>query len=111
MSDDDHPVPFDIAQLDEIVHGSVRLGTLAYLSTAGTVGFPELKRQLHTTDGNLTTHLRKLADAGYVSIDKHGAGRASLTRITLTPSGQQAFLAYLDTMTRLARQIRPDSVR
>ena len=111
MSADDPPSAFDITQLDEVVHGSVRLGVLAYLSTAGTIGFPELKRQLRTTDGNLTTHLRKLADAGYVTIDKHGAGRASLTRITLTPSGRQAFLTYLDTMTRLARQIRPDSAR
>jgi DNA-binding MarR family transcriptional regulator len=110
MSGNGHPppAPFDITQLNEIVHGPVRLGVLAYLSTAGTAGFPELKRRLHTTDGNLTTHLRKLNDAGYVSIDKQGSGRASLTRVTLTSSGRQAFLAYLDTMTRLARQVHPD---
>jgi DNA-binding MarR family transcriptional regulator len=100
---------FDITQIDEVVHGPVRLGALAYLSTAGTTGFPELKRQLGTTDGNLTTHLRKLASAGYITIDKHGTGRASITRVTLTPTGRQAFLAYLDTMTRLARHVRRES--
>lgn len=99
---------FDITQLDEIVHGPVRLGVLAYLSTAGAAAFPELKRQLHTTDGNLTTHLRKLSDAGYVSVDRQGSGRASITRVTLTAAGRQAFLAYLDTMTRLARQVHLD---
>lgn len=109
MNAQPHQEPFDIAQIDEVVHGTVRLGALAYLSTAGTTGFPELKRRLGTTDGNLTTHLRKLADAGYVTIDKHGSGRASVTRVTITPAGRQAFLAYLDTMTRLARHVRRDS--
>jgi DNA-binding MarR family transcriptional regulator len=102
------PAPFDFTQIDDVVHGPVRLGALAYLSTAGTAGFPELKRQLGTTDGNLTIHLRKLADAGYVVIDKQGTGRASITRVTLTPNGRQAFLTYLDTMTRLARHIRQE---
>lgn len=106
MSGDDHPQPepFDIAQLDKVVHGPVRLGVLAYLSTAGTAGFPELRRRLNTTDGNFTTHLRKLADAGYVSIHRQGSGRASHTSVTLTSTGRQAFLTYLDTMTRLAHE-------
>ena len=100
------PAPFDVKQIDEVVHGPVRLGTLAYLSTAGSVEFQELKRRLATTDGNLATHLRRLDNAGYIAIDKQGTGRGSVTRITLTPAGRRAFLAYLDTMTNLANEIR-----
>jgi DNA-binding MarR family transcriptional regulator len=88
----DQPDPFDVRQIDEVVHGPVRLGTLAYLSTAGTVEFQELKRRLGTTDGNLAAHLRKLERAGYVAIDKEGAGRASITRVSLTPAGRRAVL-------------------
>jgi DNA-binding MarR family transcriptional regulator len=97
--------PFDFNQLDEVVHGRARLGTLAYLSTAGAVEFQELKRRLGTTDGNLAAHLRKLETAGYIRVDKHGAGRASITRVSLTDAGRKAFLGYLDAMTRLAREV------
>jgi DNA-binding MarR family transcriptional regulator len=102
------PAPdlFDVSQIDDVVHGPVRLGTLAYLSTARTVEFRELNRRLGTTDGNLAAHLRKLETAGYVTIGKEGAGRGSVTRIAITAAGRQAFLAYLDTMTRLADEIR-----
>ena len=96
----------ELGPLDEVVHSPVRLRVLAYLSTAGRTGFPELRRRLDTTDGNLAGHLRRLADAGYVTVDKRGTGRASITRVTLTTAGRDAFLAYLDTMTRLANRIR-----
>jgi DNA-binding MarR family transcriptional regulator len=96
----------EFGPIDEVVHGPVRLRVLAYLSTAGTTGFPELRRRLGATDGNLTVHLRRLAEAGYVTVDKRGTGRASTTRVTLTAAGRAAFLAYLDTMTRLANRIR-----
>lgn len=98
--------PFDVNKLDEVVHGRARLGTLAYLSTAGSVEFTELKRRLGTTDGNLAAHLRKLEEARYVTIEKTGAGRGSVTRVSLTKAGRQAFLGYLDTMMKLAQQVR-----
>jgi DNA-binding MarR family transcriptional regulator len=97
---------FDVNNIDEVVHGRVRLGTLAYLSTAGSVEFTELKRRLGTTDGNLATHLRKLEQARYVTIEKTGAGRGSITRVSLTEAGRQAFLGYLDTMMKLVQEMR-----
>ncbi len=99
----------ELGPIDDVVHGPVRLRALAYLSTAGTAAFPELRRRLGTTDGNLTSHLRRLADAGYVTVDKRGTGRASTARVTLTAAGRDAFLAYLDTMTRLANRIRGET--
>jgi len=92
---------FDIDTIDEVIHGRIRLGIMAYLSTAGTADFAALKARLQATDGNLSVHLRKLEEAGYVRIDKRFAGRKPLTEAVLTPEGRAAFLRYLDAMSRL----------
>jgi DNA-binding MarR family transcriptional regulator len=92
---------FDIANIDEIIHGRLRLGIMAYLSTAEVAEFNELKDRLQTTDGNLSVHLRKLEEAGYVTIKKSFAGRKPLTRAQLTEKGRTAFVAYLDAIEKL----------
>ena len=92
---------FDIAQIDEVIHGRLRLGVMAYLSGADTADFNTLKARLQATDGNLSVHLRKLEEAGYVTIDKSFQGRKPLTRVTITPVGRKAFLAYLDAIAKL----------
>jgi len=61
---------FDIHAVDEIIHGRLRLGIMAYLIGAGSADFNTLKQHLETTDGNLLVHLRKLEDARYVSVEK-----------------------------------------
>ncbi len=98
---------FDLDSLDEVVHGRVRLGVMAYLSTADTADFNELKQQLGLTDGNLSVHLRKLEEAGYIGIDKGFAGRKPLTRIRLKAKGRAAFVRYLDAMSKLIDDARP----
>lgn len=98
--------PFQLSEIDDVVHGLVRLGTLAYLSTAKTVEFRELQRRLQVTDGNLSVHLKKLETAGYIAVEKHGAGRASVTRILLTTAGRKAFARYLDSMDKLVHEAR-----
>ncbi|WP_125256274.1 winged helix-turn-helix domain-containing protein [Brevundimonas fluminis] len=105
MADD-----FDINRIDEIIHGRVRLGIMAYLSGAGTADFGELKTRLQTTDGNLSVHLRKLEDAGFVEVTKRFVGRKPLTEARLTEDGRAAFLQYLDAVGALhaAAQPRPD---
>lgn len=92
---------FDIDALDEVIHGRVRLGVMAFLSTADQADFNEIKRRLQTTDGNLSVHLRKLEEAGYVAVDKSFVGRKPLTRIRLTTEGRAAFVGYLDAMSKL----------
>jgi DNA-binding MarR family transcriptional regulator len=94
---------FDISGIDEVIHGRLRLGVMAYLSGvgAGTAEFNELKARLQASDGNLSVHLRKLEEAGYVAIDKSFQGRKPLTRVRLLPEGRKAFIAYLDAIGRL----------
>jgi DNA-binding HxlR family transcriptional regulator len=96
MADD-----FDIARIDEIIHGRIRLGIMAYLSGAETADFNTLKARLQTTDGNLSVHLRKLEEAGLVSVAKSFNGRKPLTEASLTEEGRTAFVAYLDAMAGL----------
>jgi len=92
---------FDIGRIDEVIHGRIRLGIMAYLSGADTADFNTLKAKLQTTDGNLSVHLRKLEDAGFVAVTKSFAGRKPLTEASLTEAGRAAFLAYLDAMAGL----------
>jgi DNA-binding HxlR family transcriptional regulator len=92
---------FDIERIDEVIHGRLRLGIMAYLSTAETADFTALKTRLQATDGNLSVHLRKLEDAGYVAIEKQFVGRKPQTTVRLTEPGRTAFIVYLDAMARL----------
>lgn len=92
---------FDIGKLDDVIHGRVRLGVMAYLAEAEVADFTELKTLLEVTQGNLSVHLRKLEEAGYVSIDKSFLDRKPLTRVRMTESGRAAFAAYLDAIGRL----------
>jgi len=92
---------FDIGAIDDVIHGRLRLGVMAYLSGAQVAEFNELKARLETTDGNLSVHLRKLEEARYVAIEKTYAGRKPLTRVRLTDRGRDAFVAYLDAIGKL----------
>jgi len=93
---------FDIGKIDEVIHGRVRLGVMAYLMAAGVADFNTLKAKLETTDGTLSVHLRKLEDAGYVAIEKSFRNRKPLTEARLTPKGEKAFRHYLDAIGKLA---------
>ena len=92
---------FDINRIDEVIHGRVRLGIMAVLSGVESADFNTLKARLQTTDGNLSVHLRKLEDAGFVSVAKRFEGRKPLTEASMTPQGRKAFVAYLDAMQGL----------
>ena len=95
---------FDISGLDDVIHGRVRLGIVAYLASAEVADFTELKTLLEVTQGNLSIHLRKLEEAGYVAIDKSFVGRKPLTRVRLTDAGRAAFSNYLKSMSQLVEQ-------
>ncbi len=92
---------FDIEAIDEVIHGRIRLGVMAYLSSVESADFNELKARLQATDGNLSVHLRKLEDAGYVTVDKAFVDRKPRTKVTLSDDGRAAFVRYLDAMQKL----------
>lgn len=95
---------FDVNKLDDAIHGRLRLGIMAYLADAEAADFNELKAMLEATQGNLSVHLRKLEEAGYVEIVKSFQGRKPLTRAHITPKGRQAFADYLEALSRLVER-------
>ena len=96
MSDD-----FDITAIDDVIHGRLRLGIMAYLPGSGIADFNGLKAHLQASDGNLSVQLRKLEEAGYVAIDKSFVARKPLTQVLITDKGREAFIAYLDAIEKL----------
>lgn len=92
---------FDAGRLDDAIHGRLRLGIMAYLAQASPASFNELKDITGATGGNLSTHLRKLEDAGYVEQQKSFENRRPLTTVVLTDAGRKAFEDYLEALKPL----------
>lgn len=88
----------DLGKIDEVIHGRLRLGIMIYLADVETAEFTELKSALETSQGNLSVHLKKLTEAGYVAIDKSFRNNKPLTRASITPAGRRAFAAYLEAL-------------
>lgn len=104
------PVPAPLgpepAQLDRLIHERIRLGIVSALAVNDALTFSELKRLLHTSDGNLSVHARKLEDALYVRCTKSFSGRVPKTDYRITPLGRRALERYLDHMEALIRVTR-----
>jgi len=84
-------------ELDPVIHAQARLrvvATLATLRGGDQVTFPRLQDILQMTAGNLSVHLRKLEEAGYVAIVKTHQGRTPTTLVALTSRGRFAFEEY-----------------
>jgi DNA-binding PadR family transcriptional regulator len=92
---------FNIERIDDVIHGRLRLGVMAYLSTAGSADFTTLKQKTQSSDGNLSVQLRKLEEVSYVPITKAFVGKKPQTTVILTETGRAAFVAYLEAMRKL----------
>ena len=95
--------PFDHSGIDDVIHGRLRLGVMAYLSAVSPAVFGELRDKVGASDGNLSTHLRKLEAAGYVRLEKRFVGRRPQTRVHMTKQGRAAWLRYLDGLQALLK--------
>ena len=97
---------FDYREIDDVIHGRVRLAIMAFLSGAGSADFTLLRQKVGVTDGNLSVHIRKLEDEGYIRVEKKFSGRRPLTLCHLTKKGRNAWIAYIARMEAL---MRPDA--
>lgn len=85
-------------ELDRLIHERVRLGIVSALAVNGSLTFTDLRDLLGITDGNLSTHARKLEEAGYLVCTKSRDGRATKTEFALTRTGRGELEAYLSHM-------------
>lgn len=86
-----------LPELDPVIHAAARLkltATLAALAEGDRIAFPRVQKLLDMTAGNLSTHLRKLEDAGYVAVEKTHEGRSPVTYLSLTRTGRRALEDY-----------------
>ena len=83
-----------LTELDRLIHEPARLLIVTILSTVESADFLFLQRETDLTKGNLSAHLSKLEEAGYVNIEKTFKGKLPLTVCKLTESGQEAFKTY-----------------
>jgi DNA-binding MarR family transcriptional regulator len=90
-----------VGDIDNVIHGRLRLGIMAYLADVEIADFAELKRVLDATQGNLGANLITLEEAGYITIEKSFVGRKPLTRARITRAGREAFRRYLLQMATL----------
>lgn len=93
-------------ELDRLIHERLRLGIVSALAVNERLSFNDLKRLLHTTDGNLSVHARKLEDAQYISCDKSFDGRVPRTEYRLAAAGRRALEKYLAHMEAIIRAIK-----
>lgn len=100
-----NPEPF--LQLDRVIHEKGRLAIMSMLAASPDLAFTDLRDALGMTDGNLTTHIRTLQEAGYVTVAKSYQNRRPLTTCSLTAAGRKAFAQYVDLLEQIVRQNRP----
>jgi len=87
-----------LASLDPVIHSQVRLAVLSILVSVENADFNYLKKATETTDGNLSTHLMKLEEAGYVAVAKSFRGKKPVTTCSLTGKGRSAFAHYVKAL-------------
>lgn len=92
-----HPVP----DIDQVVHAPARLMLLSYLYVVESADYVFLMRLSGLTWGNLSTHLKKLEEAGYVTVSKVFKGKKPHSTISLTRQGRGAFRQYKKSMQQV----------
>ena len=90
-------------KLDSVIHAPIRLAVLSILITVENAQFTFLKEATGATDGNLSTHLAKLEDHGFITIRKTFAGKKPQTLCVITEKGRQAFVRYLEQLEQIVR--------
>jgi DNA-binding MarR family transcriptional regulator len=99
-----NPEPF--LQLDRVIHEKGRLAIMSMLAATPELAFTELRDTLAMTDGNLTTHIRTLQEAGYVAVAKSYQNNRSLTTCSLTAAGRKAFADYVSLLEQIVQQTK-----
>ena len=94
-----------IAEIDRTIHAPARLQILALLTVIESADFTFLMRQTGLTRGNLSSHLSKLEEAGYILIKKEFVDRIPRTLIRLTDEGRAAIQAYRETMRQVIEDL------
>ena len=87
-----------LRDLDPLLHSQLRLGVMSLLMSLEHAEFTFLKEKTNSTAGNLSVQIDKLAEAGYISIEKGFKGKNPLTTCRVTRKGIEAFESYVKSL-------------
>lgn len=87
-------------KLDPLLHSELRLAIISILAGVDEADFNYLKEQTGATSGNLSVQIDKLAEAGYISIEKGFKGKMPRTTCKITSSGMEAFRSYVKALKK-----------
>lgn len=89
-----------LPKLDPLLHSELRLAIISLLAGVDEADFSYLKEQTGATSGNLSVQIDKLAEAGYIAVEKGFRGKMPRTVCRLTPVGTDAFRAYVKALKK-----------
>ena len=89
---------YNYRAIDDFIHSRVRLMIMSFLAAARSAEFTELKKQLEVSDGNLSTHLKKLEDVGYILQTKGFKDKKPQTLVAISEKGDTAFKDYVESL-------------
>jgi DNA-binding MarR family transcriptional regulator len=104
---DGHDNLHPLANIDRLIHEPARLMIMLYLYVVESADFTFLMRQTGLTWGNLSSHMSKLEDAGYIAVEKTFVGKKPHTMLSLTDAGRAAFQDYRQRMEQAFNEL-PD---
>ena len=93
--------PSNLKNIDRLIHEPTRLMIMTQLYVVESADFLFLQHQLQMTPGNLSSHLSKLEEAGYVEIVKEFIERKPHTALELTKKGRKAFRKYQQNLKQV----------
>ncbi len=97
-----------LARIDKLIHEPARLAIVSLLSAVDSADFVFLQRQTGLTRGNLSSHLSKLEEAGYIEVKKEFVRRIPRTVLRLTGEGRKAFGHYTTSLRRVLESLPDD---
>jgi DNA-binding MarR family transcriptional regulator len=97
--------PSSDPEIDRVIHEPSRLKIMAQLYVVESADYTFLMKQLGFTWGNISSHLTKLEEAGYVAIEKEFVDKKPRTTLSLTKEGRTAFQNYRRTIRSVLEDI------
>ena len=95
---------FDYLQLDDVIHSRIRLAIMSVLISVDEAEFTFLRDKVNATDGNISVHLKKIEEAGYILVSKNFVDRKPVTTYRLSAKGRKAFEVYVERLESLIKK-------
>ncbi len=93
------------SEIDRLIHEPARLVIMATLFVVDEADFVYLAQQTELTAGNMNSHMARLVDGGYVSVERTFAANRPRTISQLTEEGRTALQNYRQQVGNLLAPI------